>query len=206
MVLHVIGGVLCCSYEEPQEVVKGKVNNKGQREAPLNFYTDADKELANSSESNKIPTKATTAGAYEDVDEKVTKLPLSRNTTSGEVDGPEYEEVPENKTPFYHTLELESTSNGAVMSHQNDDYDQLARGDPSKKADIETTSRADYNTLNVKPESNSYDTLKRGGNSRPDVIDGNEYSHLSKPIASVSSSYDILNRQAKISDANTNTQ
>lgn len=92
------------------------------------------------------------------------------------------------------------------MSHQNDDYDQLARGDPSKKPDIETTNRADYNTLNVKPVSNSYDTLKRGGNSRPDVIDGNEYSHLSKPIASVSSSYDNLNRQAKISDANTNTQ
>ncbi|PIK56826.1 hypothetical protein BSL78_06228 [Apostichopus japonicus] len=175
------------------EAGKGKTNSNGETEVPFNNYTDAGKQSGIKSKSNGNETKNTSAGQYEEVD---------KNQPKPHIGGSQgYEEVSNNKTPFYHTLEPDSTSNEAVTSHQDVGYDQLNRGDPSSKANVNATTSAGYDQLNATAKRNTYDLLNRESKpvSQNDVIDANEYSELNEKISSASASYDKLNHKAELS-------
>ncbi|PIK52168.1 hypothetical protein BSL78_10947 [Apostichopus japonicus] len=154
----------------------------------------------NSTSGNEeIKVKDLEAGKGKTNSNGETEVPFNNYTDAGGSQG--YEEVSNNKTPFYHTLEPDSTSNEAVTSHQDVGYDQLNRGDPSSKANVNATTSAGYDQLNATAKRNTYDLLNRESKpvSQNDVIDANEYSELNEKISSASASYDKLNHKTELS-------
>ena len=99
---------------------------------------------------------------YAEIDENILNIPKSRDVvTSKNTEGQNCEDLPDNKTNVFFTLEPESVSSDAVTSQQHVSCNQLQQDGPIGEAVAEATKVTGYDYLPPTTQKTAYDNLIR---------------------------------------------